>query len=86
MNPTPRPPHEPHALLTPGEAAGLLRVHPKTVTRYVHEGKLPASQTPGGHHRFYRVAIDAVLMGLNPWDACATHGLPLPPRPTNPTT
>jgi len=72
-------------MLLPGEAAGLLRVHAKTVTRYAHEGKIPTVTTPGGHHRFYYAAIHALLVGTDPWDACTSHGLPTPPRPTNPT-
>lgn len=85
MSDTSWPTYEPHALLTPSEGAGLLRVHPKTLTRYAHEGKIPTVYTPGGHHRFYYAAIVAALLGQDPWDACAALKLPLPPRPANPT-
>lgn len=85
MSPTPRPAYAPHTLLTPGEAAEILRVHPKTFTRYAHEGKFPTVKTPGGHHRIYYAALTALLVGGDPWDACESHNLPLPPRPTNPT-
>ena len=43
------------AVLTPSEVAKLFRVDPKTVTRWVHAGRIPSTRTPGGHHR-YRMA------------------------------
>lgn len=76
---------QPHDLLTPGESARLLRVHPKTIARYCDVGTLPSIKTPGGHRRIYYAAIRAQLVGLDPWGSCETLGLPLPPRPTNPT-
>jgi excisionase family DNA binding protein len=39
-------------LLTPAEAAAILRVDPKTVTRWARDGKLPSIRTPGGHRRY----------------------------------
>lgn len=41
-------------LLTPGEVAKMLRVDPKTVTRWANSGKLACLKTPGGHTRFRR--------------------------------
>ena len=39
------------------EAAKILRVSPKTVSRWAKEGKLPHVVTLGGHRRFPLVAI-----------------------------
>lgn len=43
-----------------GEVAKLFSVHPKTVTRWAREGKLPHSRTIGGHSRFLRSEIEAL--------------------------
>jgi excisionase family DNA binding protein len=48
-------------LLTPGEVAQLFRVDPKTVTRWAASGRLRSIRTPGGHHRFYRDDVLALL-------------------------
>lgn len=48
-------------LLTPGETAALFRVKPKTVARWADEGRLPSVKTPGGHRRFRRSAIEALI-------------------------
>ena len=39
-------------LLTRGEVAVMLRVAPKTVTRWARSGKISAVRTLGGHRRF----------------------------------
>ncbi len=39
-------------LLTPAEVAAMLRVDPKTVTRWARAGKLSSIRTPGGHRRY----------------------------------
>jgi excisionase family DNA binding protein len=49
---------EEHELLTPGEVAKLLRVDPKTVTRWARAGLIECIKTPGGHRRFPRVAVE----------------------------
>jgi excisionase family DNA binding protein len=48
-------------LLTPSEVAQLFRVNPKTITRWARAGKLSATRTLGGHRRFRRGDIDAIL-------------------------
>lgn len=48
-------------LLPPGEVAKMLAVDPKTVSRWAAKGKLPSIRTPGGHRRFRRSVIQAIL-------------------------
>jgi excisionase family DNA binding protein len=50
-------------LLTPGEVAHIFRVDPKTVSRWAKAGRLPSSKTPGGHVRFRRSVILALVDG-----------------------
>jgi len=45
-------------LLTTTEVAGIFRVDPRTVMRWVREGKLPVVPTPGGRMRFERAEIE----------------------------
>lgn len=40
------------ALMTPGEVAAVLRVDPKTVTRWAGAEKLGSIRTFGGHRRY----------------------------------
>lgn len=56
---TPRP----DDLFTAREVAAQMRVDPKTVTRWSKAGKLSSIRTPGGHRRFRRDVIDALLRG-----------------------
>jgi excisionase family DNA binding protein len=49
-------------LLTPGEVAARFRVDPKTVTRWADAGKLTALRTLGGHRRYRRSEVDALLV------------------------
>ncbi len=53
----------PDRLLTPTEVAALFRVDPKSVVRWAKAGKLAAIKTPGGHHRFRRTEVLALLGG-----------------------
>ncbi len=46
--------------LTPGQAARLLHVSPKTVDRWADQGLVPCVVTLGGHRRFSPEAIAAV--------------------------
>jgi excisionase family DNA binding protein len=48
-------------LLTPAEVGRLFRVSPKTVTRWARTGRISALKTMGGHRRFRRAEIEAVL-------------------------
>jgi excisionase family DNA binding protein len=50
-------------VLTPAEVASIFRVDAKTVTRWSAEGKLPCFKTLGGHRRYRRVHIEALLRG-----------------------
>jgi excisionase family DNA binding protein len=44
-----------------GEAARLLGVTPNTLRRWSDRGHLPSFTTPGGHRRFPRASIEALL-------------------------
>lgn len=48
-------------LLTPGEVAALLRVDPKTVTRWAQNKRIGSIRTPGGHRRFRESEVRALL-------------------------
>jgi excisionase family DNA binding protein len=50
-------------LMTPREVAAIFRVDPKTVNRWAHQGKLTMKRTPGGHLRFIRTEVEALLKG-----------------------
>ncbi len=63
---------ETQALLTTAEVAGLLRVGPKTVTRWANSGKLTSMRTLGGHRR-YRESEILNLLGVAV-SAMATQG------------
>jgi excisionase family DNA binding protein len=50
-------------LLTPAAVAALLFVDRKTVSRWATSGKLDSIRTPGGHRRFFRSDVLAVMNG-----------------------
>lgn len=55
------PPSAPErGYLRAAEAAALLRVSPKTISRWAREGKLGHVVTLGGHRRFRRADIEAL--------------------------
>ncbi len=54
-------PPEQEVLLTPAEVAKMFRVDPKTVTRWAKAGKLTAIRTLGGHRRYRRSEVQALL-------------------------
>lgn len=49
------------ALLTPAEVATIFRCDPKTVTRWAKAGKISSIRTLGGHRRYRKSEIDALL-------------------------
>ena len=51
----PKPSEPKH--LTASQAAALLQVSPKTVSRWAKEGKLPFLKTLGGHRRYPEAKI-----------------------------
>ena len=51
--------------LTPGEAAALLHVSPKTVTRWAAEGLIPYVVTLGGHRRFRREDVNEIARRMS---------------------
>lgn len=42
----------PEILLTPAQAAAIIGVDPKTVTRWADADKIDSTRTVGGHRRF----------------------------------
>jgi excisionase family DNA binding protein len=70
--PAPIPPGD--ELLTPAGVAALLYVDPKTVTRWAMSGKLHAIRTPGGHRRYLRSDVLAILAGLHPAQQVEVNG------------
>lgn len=55
-----RPEDEASAYLTAGEAARLLEVSPKTVSRWADKGLIPCIVTLGRHRRFDRREVERV--------------------------
>ena len=54
--------------LTPREAAQMLGVSPKTVVRWAAERRIPSLVTLGGHRRFKREEIEALLQRMSEAD------------------
>lgn len=52
------------AYLLSHEAAAILQVSPKTVTRWAKEGRLPFTRTLGGHRRYPEDAIRKIAEGM----------------------
>lgn len=48
-------------LLMPREVARLAKVHVRTVGRWAREGRLSAIRTPGGHRRYRRTEVEAIV-------------------------
>jgi excisionase family DNA binding protein len=55
------PPLSEERLLTPGEAAAMFRVDPRTVTRWANAGRLTSIRTPGGQRRFREAEVRQLL-------------------------
>ena len=82
--PTASPRFEP--LLTPAEVALMFRVDPKTVNRWALAGRLTSTRTLGGHRRYRRAKVLALLAG-NPRSAASSDEPPpgaAPPPPDGP--
>ncbi|WP_433316488.1 BldC family transcriptional regulator [Micromonospora sp. CA-269861] len=63
-------------LLKPFEVAALLRVDPKTVTRWAVVGRIGSIRTPGGHRRFLESEVRALLVSAEPVHRrCRTCGV-----------
>ena len=58
----PKPSEPKH--LTASQAAALLQVSPKTVSRWAKEGRLPFLKTLGGHRRYPEAEIRGLAEGL----------------------
>jgi excisionase family DNA binding protein len=50
-------------LMTPGEVAVIFRVDPKTVTRWAKAGRISSVKTLGGHRRFRKSEVRALIEG-----------------------
>lgn len=50
--------------LTPGQAARMLGVSPKTVNRWANDGRIPCAVTLGGHRRFRADVVRAVAASM----------------------
>lgn len=48
-------------LLRPSEVAAMAKVTPKTVARWTKSGHLASIVLPGGHRRYPRDAVEALL-------------------------
>lgn len=53
-------------MMTPAEVATAFRVGAKTVTRWAVQGRLRSIRTPGGHRRYFRAEVDALLQSDQP--------------------
>lgn len=49
-------------VLTPGEVSQTFRVDARTVSRWAKEGRITSFRTPGGHRRFLKHEVDALLV------------------------
>lgn len=66
MTAPPAPSERPRRLYTSSEVGVILKVDPKTVTRWDLGGKLPPGtviRTPGGHRRYDAEYIDGIVNG-----------------------
>ena len=50
--------------LRTAQVAALLHVSPKTITRWAKEGRLPCAKTLGGHRRYVKAEVEALLEQL----------------------
>lgn len=52
------------AYLGAGEAARMLEVSPKTVSRWADKGLIPCMTTLGGHRRFLRSTVERIRLEM----------------------
>lgn len=48
-------------IMRPEEVAQLFKVSVRTVARWADQGLLPHFKTVGGHHRYRRAEVEAIL-------------------------
>src|SRR5690606_21158121 len=61
-----RPMNDFEDLMTPAEVAAAFRVDPKTVSRCAGAERLTSVRTPGGHRRYFKAEVEALLLGAVP--------------------
>lgn len=52
-------------LLKPAQVAEMFGVDPKTISRWAQLGLLPYFVTPGGHRRFRKADIQALIVAMS---------------------
>ncbi len=57
--------------LTTAQVAALCGVNPSTVRNWTKAGRLPCFRLPGGHRRFLRADVEALLADGTPTEATA---------------
>lgn len=57
---------QPPELLTVNEAAELIRVHPRTITRFIEDGRLPGYQIGNKIIRIRRCDLETMLIRIAP--------------------
>jgi len=62
----PELPEETDSLLTKGQVAALLKVHPDTISTWARRGLLNPVKLPTGHYRFRRTEVLDILEGRKP--------------------
>lgn len=75
---------ERESFLTPSEAAELLGVHPRTLSRWEQAGQLHVIRTVGGHRRYRRaevLAVRAVHHGEEPGSSIDVRSVAAVPSP-----
>ncbi len=53
-----------HRYIATSDVARMLHVHPKTVSRWAKEGRLPFIRTLGGHRRYPKIEIERLAQSL----------------------
>ena len=61
-------------LLTPAEVAQMFRVDPNTVTRWARSGHIASVRTIGGHRRYFKREVEALLRHDAPGSSTTQEG------------